>query len=84
MSDEFTWERVSGRGKVFTWTVTHRAVDPAFEPPYAVVIVELAEGPRVVGNLRGIPLDGLALDLPVSVEVEPVSDAIGVLWFSPA
>ncbi|HET9729655.1 MAG TPA: OB-fold domain-containing protein [Acidimicrobiia bacterium] len=84
VSDEFTWERVSGRGKVFTWTVTHRAVDPAFEPPYAVVIVELAEGPRVVGNLRGIPLDGLALDLPVSVEVEPVSDAIGVLWFSPA
>ena len=79
-----TWERASGRGRVFTWTVTHRAVDPAFETPYAVVVVELDEGPRLVGNVRGIALSDLALDLPVVVEIEPVSEAVGLLSFSPA
>ena len=79
-----TWERASGGGRVFTWTVTHRPVDPAFETPYAVVVVELDEGPRLVGNVRGIALSDLALDLPVVVEIEPVSEAVGLLWFSPA
>src|SRR5262245_3236217 len=45
-----TWERVTGRGKVFSWTITHQQLDPAFAVPYAVVIVELEEGPRLVGN----------------------------------
>jgi hypothetical protein len=31
------WARASGRARVFSWTVTHRAVDPAFTAPYAIV-----------------------------------------------
>ena len=80
---EVSWERASGRGRVFSWTITHRAVDPAFTPPYAVVVVELDEGPRLVGNVRGIEPAELALDLPIVVEIEPVSDSVGLLWFSP-
>lgn len=78
------WEPASGRGRVFTWTVTHRNVDPAFTPPYAVVVAELEEGPRVVGNLRGLEPAALTLDLPVVVEIEPVSDTVGLLWFRAA
>jgi uncharacterized OB-fold protein len=81
---EVTWERASGRGRVYSWTVTHRAVDPAFTPPYAILVVELEEGPRLVGNLRGLEPSELVLDLPVVVEIEPVTDAIGLLWFRPA
>jgi uncharacterized OB-fold protein len=83
-SDAFVWEPVSGRGHVFTWTVTHRPIDPAFTPPYAVVIAELEEGPRLVGNLRGMEPAELALGLPIVVEIEPASDSIGLLWFRPA
>jgi uncharacterized protein len=79
-----TWELASGRGRLFSWTVTHRAVDPAFEPPYVIAVLELEEGPRLVGNARGLDLDDLALDLPMVVEIEPVSEAVGLLWFSPA
>jgi uncharacterized OB-fold protein len=78
-----TWERACGRGHVFSWTVTHRAVDPAFTPPYAILVVELEEGPRLVGNLRGLEPSELALDLPVVVEIEHASDAVGLLWFRP-
>ncbi len=83
-SAEARWEPASGRGRVFTWTITHRAVDPAFTPPYAVVVVELEEGPRLVGSLRGLEPERLALDLPMVVEIEPVSDSVGLIWFRPA
>jgi len=80
---EVEWAPASGRGRVFSWTVTHRAVDPAFTPPYAILVVELVEGPRVVANLRGLEPSELVLDLPVVVEIEHASDAVGLLWFRP-
>ena len=75
------WERASGLGRVFSWTVTHQPIDPAFTPPYAVVVVELEEGPRLVGNLVGAEPSELALDRPVCVEVEPVSDRVALVQF---
>jgi uncharacterized OB-fold protein len=83
-SHAVTWEPATGRGRVYSWTVTHRAVDPAFSPPYAILVVELEEGPRVVGNLRGLEPSELVLDLPVVVEIEHASDSVGLLWFRPA
>ena len=83
-SPAFDWEAASGHGHVFSWTITHRPVDPAFEPPYAVVVMELDEGPRLVGNLAGIELSELRLDLPVVVELVAVSDTIGLVTFRPA
>jgi uncharacterized OB-fold protein len=83
-SHEVTWEPATGRGRIYSWTVTHRAVDPAFTPPYAILVVELEEGPRVVGNLRGLEPSELVLDLPVVVEIEHASDAVGLLWLRPA
>jgi uncharacterized OB-fold protein len=82
-SPEWTWEQASGRGRVFSWTVTHQAVDPAFadELPYAVVVAEMEEGPRLVGNLRGIAPSQLALDLPVTVGFEAVNDRVALLHF---
>jgi uncharacterized OB-fold protein len=82
-SRDVNWEPASGHGHVFSWTVTHRAVDPAFTPPYAILVVELEEGPRLVGNLRGLEPSELVLDLPVVVEIEHASDAVGLLWFRP-
>src|ERR1700704_2868592 len=84
-SAEVTWDLASGRGKVFSWTITHRAVDPAFGPPYAIVVVEPEEGPRLVGSLGGgIELSELRLALPVVVVREPVNDAVALVSFSPA
>jgi hypothetical protein len=83
-STDASWELASGQARVFSWTVTHRPIDPAFTPPYAIVIAELDEGPRLVGNLRGLEPAALALDLPVVVELERISDTVGLVWFRPA
>jgi uncharacterized OB-fold protein len=83
-SAESTWDLASGKGRVFSWTITHRAVDPAFEPPYAIVVVELDEGPRLVGSLAGIEHSALRLDLPVVVALERASETIALVTFRPA
>jgi len=73
-----------GRGRLFSWTVTHRPVDPGWAEriPYATVVVEMAEGIRLVGAWRGTN-EELALDLPVVAEVERISDRFAFLWFRP-
>ena len=65
----------SGRGKVFSWTVTHQTLVPPFadDLPYAVVVVELEEGPRLVTAVRGIEHAALRLGLPVEVRVATAS-----------
>jgi uncharacterized OB-fold protein len=85
-SGEWSWERSTGRGEVFSWTVTHQALDPAYadELPYAVVVVELEEGPRLVGNLRGLAPAGLELGLAVEVEFELVADEVALTHFRPS
>jgi len=74
-----------GRGRIFSWTVTHRPVDAAWarEIPYATVVVAMDEGPRLVGALRGIDPSALALDLPVRAEIERVSEEFARIYFLP-
>jgi uncharacterized OB-fold protein len=85
-SDAVTWELASGRGQVYTWTITHRPLDPGFadEVPYAVLVVEMEEGPRLVGNLRGLKPSALRLGLAVEVVFEPVSPSVALTQFRPA
>ncbi len=84
-SAEWSWQASGGRGRVFTWTVTHRPVDPAFAAalPYAIVVVELDEGPRVVGNLLELAPSELRLDLPVRVVLDHRSDTVALVDFAP-
>lgn len=85
-SRAWSWQPTAGRGHVFTWTVTHRPTDPAFADhlPYAVVVVTLEEGPRVVGNLVDIDLTDLRLDLAVRVVLDHRSAAVALVDFGPA
>jgi hypothetical protein len=84
-SEAWEWQRSSGRGKVYTWTVTHQALFPAFaeDLPYAVVVVELEEGVRLVSGLRGLSPADLEVDLPVEVELVKASDDVGLHYFRP-
>ena len=70
-STQWAWERSSGFGHVYTWTVTHRALHPGFaeDVPYAAVIAELDEGVRITAMADGIDADDLQLGLPVQVIV---------------
>ena len=78
-SAELTWTPLSGRGRVFTYTVAHHPIGPLTRHvPYNVVSVALEEAPdvRVVSNLVDVPADELGIDMPVSVVWEAVSEEL--------
>ena len=84
-SDAWTWERTAGTGLLYTWTIVHQALVPMFaeDLPYAVAVVELNEGPRLVTAVRGIAPSALRLGLPLTVAFAAVSDSVALHWFRP-
>jgi uncharacterized OB-fold protein len=75
-------ERVSGRGIVHSYTVTHFPL-PGYQPPFAVVLVELEEqhGLRLVSNLVDVPPDEIEIGMAVEVVFEQVSDDVTLPLF---
>ena len=75
---KWSWTAVSGRGRIFSYVVYHRIYHPGFadEIPYAVAVIQLDEGPRLVSNVIGVAPDQLVCDMPVEVVYQPVTDNI--------
>ena len=75
-SSELEWQDASGRGTLHTFTVARRPTHPAFDgaEPYVVAIVELAEGPRVTGNVVGCDVDQVRVGMPLELEWDEQGD----------
>ena len=73
------------KAKLFSYVIHHRPA-PGFTPPYAIAVVELAEGPRMMTNIVGCPQtpDALVLDMPLEVTFEKQTDQITLPFFKPA
>jgi len=84
-SDRWTWELSSGRGRIHSWTITQQPLLRDFpEPvPYAVVVVEMDEGVRMVSGLRSLAPSALELELPVEVLFETVAEGVRLPFFAP-
>ena len=52
--------------------------------PYVAAVVELDEGPRVMTNIEGTPLDELRVGMPVTVDFKPLDDEITIAVFRAA
>ena len=74
----------SGKAKLYSYVIHHRPV-PGFTPPYAIAVVELDEGPRMMTNIVECPQtpEALVLDMPVEVVFEPQTDTITLPLFRP-
>ncbi|MFD7294138.1 bifunctional MaoC family dehydratase N-terminal/OB-fold nucleic acid binding domain-containing protein [Streptomyces sp. NPDC059897] len=72
------WDTVeaSGEGTVYSYVVMHHPPFPAFAPPYAVGLIELAEGVRMVSNVVGVPSDKVRIGMPVRLEFLAVDDEL--------
>ncbi len=71
LSDDVVWEAVSGRGTLHTYVINHRAA-PGFAAPYAIAVVQLDEGPRMMSNIVGVDPtpEALVLDMALQVSFE--------------
>jgi uncharacterized protein len=84
LNAELRWERGAGRGTLYSWTVVHRPVTPAFTTPYAPAIVTLDEGYQMVTNIVNAKPADLCLGLPVRVTFHDVSGGLVLPYFEPA
>ena len=77
--------RASGRGRLYSYVIHHRPV-PGFTPPYAIAVVELDEGPRMMTNIVECPQtpEALVLDMALEVAFEKIDDEITLPLFRPA
>ncbi len=59
---------------------------PGFTPPYAIAVVELEEGPRMMTNIVDCPQtpEALELDMKLEVTFEKLDDKITLPLFRPA
>lgn len=77
-SSNVRWVSASGRGVIYSYTVIHQNKSPEFvqDTPYNVVVVQLAEGPRLMSTIVETDLAELRIDLPVTVVFDAVSEVI--------
>ncbi len=70
------WVPASGRARVWSWVIAHPPVLPAFadRAPYNVVVVELAEGVRMIGNMVEVSNHEIVEGLDVTVAWDDVED----------
>ena len=85
-STDVEWFTASGQATLYSYVINHRPA-PGFEDeaPYAIAVVQLAEGPRMMTSLVGVPADPevLVLDMPLRVAFEQRGD-ISLPVFAPA
>ncbi len=80
----FTFEPVSGRGKIRTWTIIRQSFLTGFDVPFLLVDVQLDDQPsvRMVGRLLDGPETKLRIGDAVSVAFEDLAPGIAVPAFS--
>jgi uncharacterized OB-fold protein len=73
-------------GTVYTYTIVHRAGSAAFaaETPYAIVLVDLDEGVRVMSNMVNCEPEQVSIGMPVRMVFEDVNDEVTLYKFEPA
>ena len=77
---ETEWRALSGRGTIYSVSVTRRA-GPT---PYAIAYVALEEGVTMLTNIVDCDLDSLKIGQPVAVTFKPAEGGAMVPMFRPA
>ncbi len=86
LSRDAEWVTVSGQGEIFSYNVMHQIYHPGFadEVPYAVVVVKLREGAKMISNLVGVEPHAVKIGMPVTVVFEKVNEEVTLPKFAPA
>lgn len=74
-AENWQWRPVRGQGRIFSYVVYHRVYHPGFasEVPYAVGVIELDEGPRLLSNVIGRAPQDLRCDMRVEVTFDDIT-----------
>jgi uncharacterized OB-fold protein len=86
LSNHLEWVRVSGRGRLHTYTIVYQPANAAFrdDAPYIYAVVQLDEGPRMVSNVVQCDLDAVKVDMLLEASFDDVTPECTLVKFKPA
>lgn len=84
-STEIDWRPASGDGAVYAVSVHHKPGPgrDAADGPYAVALIDLAEGVRMMSNVVGCPPDDVTVGMAVRLTWQPRPDGRNLPQFTP-
>jgi uncharacterized protein len=79
------WVEASGSGTLYTYTVIRQNRSGAFSAlsPYAVGIVELDEGVRMMSNIVDCEIEDLSVGMALEVVLLKAADDVGLPFWRP-
>ena len=86
LSEDVPFFEASGKGTLWTYMINHRPVPGVEEDvPYAIAVVQLEEGPRMMSNIVGVENtpENLVLDMQLEVVFEDATEEITIPKFKP-
>ncbi len=85
-SPDPVWEKASGRGTVFSYTVVYQPPYEAFRDdcPFVMAIIELEEGPRLMTNILHCDPQSVYIGMPVKLCFETRAGGFKIPQFEPA
>ncbi len=87
-STDVRWERISGRGTVYSYIVDHRLMMPGFSEPYIVALVVPEEAGedtvRITANVMECEAGDAYIGMPVEAVFQRVTDEVTLPQFRPA
>jgi uncharacterized OB-fold protein len=86
--DKLQWLQLSGRGKIFAFTVVREVVGRSLrgfagDIPYVTAWIDLEEGPRILSNVVGCAIEKVAIGMAVEVVFENAAPGIFLPKFGP-
>ncbi len=81
-STDLKWVESGGKGVIVTYTVVWRAPTPAFEVPYVVAVVAVAEGYEMVTNIVATDRDQIRIGAGVRVVFREISPEVTLPCFT--
>jgi len=87
-SEQLEWTLLSGRGRVFAFTVIREVVGRALrgfakDIPYVTAWIDLEEGPRFCSNIVQCPVEKVEIGMAVEVVFEEAGPGIFLPKFKP-
>lgn len=80
------WVEAKGTGTVYTYVVGQEPFLPAFKSmlPHVMVVVELDEGPRLVGHMVECTPEQMSIGMKVQVVFKPLTERVTLPVWRPA
>ena len=82
---DIAWVTASGKGTVWSFTVTQQNRTPGFadDVPYALALVELEEGVKMFTNIVECDPKDVSIGMPVEVTFIRATDRVSIPYFKP-